>query len=145
MGNLSLPARDSVAAQINLFERAKAEEGLSIDALHYRDNHLRKSTMRDWANGSAAMPAWAIGALGAAGVPDHLLTLVTAPWARSVTTDEETDTDFDDAADAADEVVREVRRARRPDSPGGTAIVHTEKAKIIPLMGVARAKLRRVG
>lgn len=144
MAELSIPARDSVAAQIELFRRAKAEEGLSQAVLHNRDNHLRKSTLRDWANGAAAMPAWAIGALGEAGVPDHLLTLVTAPWSRSVSTDEETDTDLDDAADAADEFVAEVRRARHPRSPGGTAIVPQERGVIVPIGRKARAKLARV-
>lgn len=144
MADLSLPARDSVAAQVEMFRRAKEDEGLSQAVLLVRDKHLRKSTLRDWANGAAAMPAWAIGALGEAGVPDHLLTLVTAPWSRSVRTDEETDADLDDAADAACEVADAVRRARHPSSPGGTAIVHTEKANIIPIARRAKAKLAKV-
>lgn len=144
MADLSLPARDSVAAQQELFRRAGSEEGLSLAALHARDKHLRMSTLRGWASGETAMPAWAIGALGEAGIPDHLLSLVTAPWTRSVVTDEETDSDMDDAADAAGEVVTAVRRARHPNSPGGVAIVHTEKAEIVPLVRRARAKLRKV-
>jgi hypothetical protein len=144
MADLSIPARNSVAAQQELFARAASDEGLSLAAIHALDKHLRMSTMRGWASGATQMPAWAIGALGEVGVPDHLLSLVTAPWMRSVITDEETDSDLDDAADAAADVVTAVRRARHPQSPGGVAIVHTETAQIKPLVRRAHAKLRRV-
>jgi hypothetical protein len=142
MADLSLPARDSVAAQAEMFRLAQADHGLSLRVLSQR-SPISYGTLRGWQNG-AAMPAWAIGELADAGIPDELLSLITEPWKRSIVTDDETETDIDDAAEAADDVVAEVRRARHPRSPGGTAIVHTEKAKIIPLVRKARAKLRSV-
>ena len=142
MADLSLPARDSVAAQQDMFRLAQKECGLSLRAISQR-SPIAYNTLRGWAQG-AAMPAWALGELADAGVPDHLLSLITAPWKRSVMTDEETDADFDDAADAAGEFAAAVRRARSPSSPGGTNIVHGEKAEIIPIGRRARAKLRRV-
>lgn len=86
MADLSLPARDSVDAQRELFRRAASEHQLPIAALA-RLSGISASTLKGW-NDGAAMPAWAIGALGAAGVPDELLSLVTSPWSRSVVTDD---------------------------------------------------------
>lgn len=142
MADLSIPARNSVAAQQELFRLAQHECGLSLRALS-QISSIPFSTLKGWRDGSA-MPAWAMGELADAGVPDHLLSLVTAPWKRSVITDEDSDSDLDDAADAADEFATEVRRARHPKSPGGTAIVHGEKALIIPIGRRAKAKLARV-
>jgi hypothetical protein len=139
MADLSLPARDSVAAQAEMFRLAQAECGLSLRAISQR-SPIPCSTLKGWRDG-AAMPAWAIGELGDAGVPDHLLSLVTAPWKRSVLTDEETDSDLDDAADAAGEFAASVRRARHPQSPGGVHIVPQERAEIVPIGRKARAKL----
>lgn len=142
MADLSLPARDSVAAQQELFRLAQKECGLSLRVLSQRAP-IPYSTLKGWRDG-AAMPAWAIGELGDAGVPDHILSLVTAPYKRTILTDEESETDLDDAAEAADEVASAVRRARHPNSPGGPAIVHCERANIVPLVRRAKSKLARV-
>lgn len=142
MAEIPLPARDSIAAQQTMFRRAQAEFGLSLRVLSER-SPIAYGTLRGWYEG-AAMPAWAIGALGDAGIPDELLSLLTSPWKRSVSTDEENDADLDDAADAAGEVERAVRRARHPASPGGVAIVPQERATIVPLVQTAKAKLARV-
>lgn len=142
MADISIPARNSVAAQQELFRLAQKECGLSLRVISQL-SPIPYNTLRGWAGGSA-MPAWAIGELADAGVPDHLLSLITAPWKRSILTDEDTDSDLDDAADAADEFATAVRRARHPKSPGGTAIVHGEKAEIIPIGRRAKAKLAAV-
>jgi len=142
MAELSLPARDSVEAQRELFRRAK-NKGLSIAVLCKRDTTLSPSTLRGWASGETAMPAWAIGALGEAGVPDHLLSLVTEPFARCVVTEEGSDGDLDTAALEAGEFAASVQRARHPASPGGTAIVPQEVAIIVPLKQRAAASMRR--
>lgn len=143
MADLSIPARDSVAAQIEMFRRAKADEGLSVAVLHQRDRHLKLATLRGWASGAAAMPAWAIGALGEAGVPDHLLSLVTEPFARCVTTEDDGDGDLDTAAGEAIDFASAVSRARHPASPGGTAIVPQEVAAIVPKLQRAKSALAR--
>lgn len=134
MADLSPAARDSVAKQHELFRRADAEEGLSINVLYERTPskyRISKSTMRGWKAG-AAMPAWAIGALGEAGVPDHLLSLVLAPYGRRVMTEDEGEGDLDTAADEALDFAHEVQKARSPKSPGGIAIVPQEAAVIQP-------------
>lgn len=145
MADLSLPARDSVAAQAVLFERAKAEESLSLQILAKR-SRIPFNTLRGWANGTQ-MPAWALGALGEAGVPDHLLSLVTAPFCRHIGSDEQDEATIDDAGESAHELAGAVRRARHPASPGGVAIVHTELAEIIPIArrtaGQSRSVARR--
>jgi hypothetical protein len=143
MAELTMPARDSVAAQREMFRRAQAEEGLSLAVLHQRDKHLRLSTLRSWATGGTAMPAWAIGALGEAGIPDHLLSLVAEPFGRGVFTTEDGEGDLDTAADEATEFAQLVQRARHPRSPGGVAIVPQEAAVIHPQRQKAQAALQR--
>ena len=142
MADLSLPARDSVAAQKELFRRA-GQKGLSLIVLSKRDDCLKLSTLRGWASGATAMPAWAIGALGEAGVPDHLLSLVTEPWRRCIVTEIDGDGDLDTAAIEANDFAGEVARARHPQSPGGIAIVPQEAAIILPKAQRACAAIRR--
>ena len=145
MADLSAPARDSVAAQRKMFTEAEAKLGLSIAVLHKRtpaEHRISSSTMKGWRDG-AAMPAWAIGALGEAGIPDDLLSLVLEPFARHVGTDEDGDGDLDTAADAAIEFAHSVARARSPHSPGGVAIVPQECAVIVPKGKRACAAIRR--
>lgn len=142
MGNLSPPARDSVAAQAEMFRRAKQEFGLSIPVLA-KLTPIPKTTMEGWEK-ETAMPAWAIGALGEAGVPDHLLSLITAPWQRCVVTEEDgEDGDLDTAALAANDFAATVLGARSPKSPGGVAIVPQEAAIIHPKRQRAVALMRR--
>src|SRR4051812_3030773 len=120
MTDLSLPGRDSVDAQTELFRRAAQEESLTIPVLHQRNKHLKTSTMKGWAAG-ACMPAYAIGELRQAGVPEHLLSLVLEPYSMHVGDDEDGEGDLDTAADEAIEFAHEVQRARSPKSPGGIA------------------------
>lgn len=142
MADLTIAARNSKANQIELFRRAKTEEGLDIPTL--LDNYpFKESTLREWSKGLAAMPAWSLGALGKAGVPEHLLSLVLEPFHRHVGKDPDGEGDFDEAADDADELAAEVRKARSLKSPGGSAIVPQEKARIIPLLRKSAASSRR--
>ena len=141
LADLSLPARDSVSAQSELFRRAAAEEGLSLRAIAAK-TPIPFSTLKGWRDG-AAMPAWALGALGDAGVPDALLSLITAPWKRCVVTEEDGEGDLDTAAIAANDFAGSVQKARHPKSPGGIAIVPQEAAVIHPIRQRATAALRR--
>lgn len=142
MAELSLPARDSVTAQADMFRRAKDEEGLGIGALSKR-SPIPYGTLKGWSEG-AAMPAWALGALATAGVPDHLLSLILEPFNRHVGTDETGETDYDDAAQVGLELAGTVQKARRPDSPGGPRIVHSEAAEIKSVAQRAVSIVRRV-
>lgn len=86
MADIPIPGRDSIDAQADLFRRLFKETGLTPRALAAR-SPLHEGTIKGWASG-AAMPAWALGALGEAGVPDHLLSLVLAPFGRTICSDE---------------------------------------------------------
>lgn len=141
MADLPLPARNSVAAQAELFRRAALEEALPLRAIEVQSG-ISYSTLKGWRDG-AAMPAWALGALGDAGVPDHLLSLVTAPWKRAIYTEEEGEGDLDTAAIAASDFSSEVQRARHPQSPGGVQIIPQEKAIIEPKRQRAGAAIQR--
>jgi hypothetical protein len=143
MSELCAPAQDSKDAQAELFRLAKSELGLSLETIHNRYKPLKVSTMREWAKGVAAMPAWAIGALGQAGVPDELLSLVLQPFARHVGTDEDGEGDLDTAGLDAGDAAHAIARARHPNSPGGIAIVPQERAAIVPLLRKSVASGRR--
>lgn len=93
MADLCPAGRDSVDAQRELFRLAAKECGLTIPVIAGR-SPLSISTMKGWRDG-AAMPAWAIGALGEAGVPDHLLSLITDPFGRAVLTPNPEDGDLE--------------------------------------------------
>jgi hypothetical protein len=141
MANLSTPARNSVNAQIEMFRLAKADHGLTPAAIS-KLTPISKSTLEGWAEG-AAMPAWALGALGEAGIPDHLLSMILEPFSRHVGTDEDGEGDLDTAADEALEFAHSVQRARSPKSPGGVAIVPQERLVIVPKGNRACASIRR--
>lgn len=141
MAEIPLPGRDSVAAQAELFRRAQSEEGLSIAVIAQR-SPLSKSTMKGWANGTA-MPAWAVGALGDAGVPDHLLSLIYEPFGKHVSSNADDDSDIDGLAEDASEFTHEYSRARHPNSPGGVHIVPQEKLVLVPLGQKLKARARR--
>lgn len=125
MADVPLPGRDSVEAQRELFRLAAKECGLTIPVIVAR-SPLKLSTVKGWRDGTA-MPAWAIGALGAAGVPDHLLSLVLEPFGKHVESDEHDDGDLDalgregahylaEKADAeADGVVTPIEKGRLKD------------------------------
>jgi hypothetical protein len=141
MADIPLPGRDSVEAQREMFRLAAKECGLTLDTIVAR-SPLKLSTLKGWRDG-AAMPLWAAGALGAAGVPDHLLSLLLAPFGKHIGTDEDGEGDLDTAALDAGEVQHAVAKARHPNSPGGIAIVPQERAEIVPLMRRSIASGRR--
>ncbi len=142
MCNLPADARNSVAAQTDLFRFAARDHGLSIKVLHLRTD-IPMSTLAGWSSGTV-MPAWGLFKLGRdGGVPDHLLSLVGEPFERHVGTDESGDGDLDTAALDATSFARAVAAARHPAGPGGTAIVPQEVAMIVPFARQAIASMRR--
>lgn len=143
MSRYSAPGQDSLAAQHELFRLAESEYSLSIPVLAKRNKQLNTSTMKAWKRG-AAMPVTALGELKVAGVPDHLLTLVFAPYAAAFASEpDDSEGDLDTAATEALEFAGEVQKARHPNSPGGLAIVPQEKALIEPKRQRAAAAIRR--
>jgi hypothetical protein len=135
-------ARNSVEAQERLFRLAERDYGLSIKALHL-ETRIPRTTLEGWKKG-ATMPAWALGALGKAGVPDYLLSLVLHPFRRHVGTDTNGD-------GALDELVRETAgftndylQATDPKSPGGRNVIPMEHAKLAERALVIEAKARAV-
>jgi hypothetical protein len=128
MCNLSGLARNSVLAQERMFRLAERDFGLSIKALHL-ETEIPVTTLQGWKNGTT-MPAWAMGALGRAGVPDHLLSLLLNPFARHVGTDTNGDGTLDELARETAGFTSDYLEATAPTSPGGPNVIPMEKAKL---------------
>lgn len=142
MTDLCQAARNSVAAQSDMFRFAERDHALSIRVLHLRTD-IPMSTLAGWAKGTV-IPAWGLFKLGKQGrIPDHLLSLVGEAFERHVGTDESGEGDLDTAALDASEFARAVQQARHPASPGGVAIVPQEVARIVPFAKQATASARR--
>lgn len=139
MADIPLPGRDSIEAQREMFRLAERECGLSIAAIASR-SPLHLGTLKGWRDG-AAMPAWAVGALGTAGVPDHLLSLLLAPFGRHVGTDEGSDGDLDVLGREAAHFVGD-----KLDAEADGKVTHIEKARLqqsaARIAGVARKAAR---
>lgn len=138
MADLSPRARNSVALQQEMFRLADRDYGLSVAVLA-RSSGISPSTIKGWRDG-AAMPLWAIGELS---IPDDIASLVLAPFAKHIGTDEDGEGDLDTAALDAGEAQQAVQRARHPNSPGGVSIVPQEVAAIVPLLRKSVASGRR--
>lgn len=124
-----------------MFRRAASEHGLTLNVLSQR-SPIALSTLRGWSYG-AAMPAWSIGCLAEAGIPDDLLSLLLEPFARHVGSDGNTEVMFDHAAADAMAFATQASAARSPDSPGGTTIVPQEAGVLRKLACKLAASARR--
>ncbi|HEX7720482.1 MAG TPA: hypothetical protein VF389_11800 [Woeseiaceae bacterium] len=80
MADLSRRARNSVSLQSEMFRLAERDHGLSIKVLLAGNKHLKDSTLRGWASGATAMPAYGVGELRRAGMPVHLLGFILDPF-----------------------------------------------------------------
>lgn len=131
LADIPLPGQNSIEAQAEMFRLAKRDYGLTLRVIA-ENSPLKLSTLKGWCSGSA-MPAWAIGALGEAGVPDHLLSLVYKPFGRHVgTTDAEACVDR--IGELAIQLAQLVMKARDPNGPGQSAVVPQERVKIAEIL-----------
>lgn len=128
MCNMNELARNSVQAQERMFRLAERDYGLSVKTL-VLETGIPKTTLEGW-RGGVTMPAWALGALGKAGVPDHLLSLILHPFARHVGTDDNGDGALDELARETAGFTADYLQATAPASPGGSNIVPMERAKL---------------
>lgn len=142
MCNLNALARNSVTAQERMFRLAERDHGLSIAALSL-ETGIPRNTLAGWKNG-ATMPAWALGALGRAGVPNHLLSLTLHPFHRHIGTDGSEEGAFHDAAMGAGEYNQEFLSATAPDSEMGPDLSPREKARLGEVAMRAGGRLRAV-
>lgn len=123
MADIPLPGRDSIDAQREMFRLAEKEEGLSLTVIAAR-SPLKHGTLKGWRDG-AAMPAWALGALAAAGVPDHLLSLLLAPFAKHIGSDETGDGDLDALGREGAHFL-----AEKADAEADGVVTHIERSKL---------------
>lgn len=142
MCNRNGKARLSVEAQERMFRLAERDFSLSLPILS-ADTGIPLNTLRGWKNG-ATMPAWAVGALAEAGVPDYLLSLVLHPFHRIVTTEKPGDGAFHEAASEAVSFGAEFLSATSPDSEAGPDLSPRERARLAERALRAGAKMRAV-
>lgn len=107
MADLSQLARNSIALQYEMFRLAEHEHGLSL-AILAKTRGIAPSTLKGWRDG-AAMPAWALGELR---LPDDVVSIILAPFARHVGTDEPGAGDLDELACEAAGLVSEYVEAK---------------------------------
>lgn len=135
MADVPKSGRDSVAQQAEMFRLAESRYGLTI-AIISRESGISLSTIKGWRGGSA-MPAWALGALADAGVPDHLLSLVTLPGGKVIHSSGEPD--LDQLAIECGAFASMYGAARTPGSEAQIHLGHTEKAELFEQAGKVRA------
>lgn len=88
-------SRLTIEAQRRFFRIAKRDHGLSRKVLHI-DTGIPLSTLKSW-EADTAMTLSAFNRLARAGVPDHLLSLLTDPGEKHVCTNGDDD-DLDELA-----------------------------------------------
>jgi|GEM_PF-3314115 hypothetical protein len=135
MSDVTQIGRDSVEQQAELFRIAEHRYGLKIGMIAEKSG-ISLSTLKGWRSG-AAMPAWALGALGGVGVPDHVLSLVTLPGRKAVHSTG--DVDLDDLAVACGEFSAAYGQARTPNSEASIHLGHVEKANLEALAAKVRS------
>jgi hypothetical protein len=133
--------RNYVDAQIEMFRQARYDHGLPPSVLA-KKSHIPLTTINGWAGGTA-MPAWAFSIL-CRFIPDEVTNLLMEPSAKSIVPTDSEDAQLEDIFCEAAELVCEVQRARHPASPGGVAIVHSEKGPIKKRIRTVGAKARAV-
>lgn len=142
MCNRTAKARNSVSAQERMFRLAERDYDLSLPILS-ADSGIPLNTLRGW-KGGATMPAWALGALKEAGVPEYLLSLVLRPYDLVVSHEQPGDGALHEAATEAAGFGHEYLSATSPGSEGGSKITPREAAKLGERAARAAHKLRAV-
>lgn len=142
MCNRTLQARLSVEAQERMFRLAERDFGLSVSILA-AESGIPINTLRGWKDG-ATMPAWALGALAQAGVPDYLLSLPLRPFERALAKETLEDGTYHKAAVEASAYSQEYLSATSPDSEAGPDLSPREKAKLAETAARAGGTLRAV-
>jgi hypothetical protein len=138
----SKSAQLSVLAQERMFRLAERDHDLSLRTLAL-ESGIPLRTLQNWKAG-AVMPAWALFALGKAGVPDHLTSLVGNAFGKHVGTDHIEDGGLHEAATEAIGFGHEYLNAASADSEGGPIITPRERAKLGERAMRAAGKLRAV-
>lgn len=142
MCNRTEKARHSVTAQERMFRLAERDYDLSLPILA-AESGIPLNTLRGW-KGGATMPAWALGALGEAGVPDYLLSLVLRPYDRVVEHEKAGEGALHEAATEAIGFGHEFLECTRPDSENGPDLSPRERARLSERALRAGHKLRAV-
>jgi hypothetical protein len=142
MADLAPICRDSVEAQADAFRLAK-RDGFDVDVLHHRSK-IPASTLKGWASGRTAMPAWAAGFLIAKGFPPEHMSLIYEPFRVHFASDEEGDEEaFYALQEKCLDFLGIKAAARSKRSPGGPAIVVQEKSKLRTKAGEIATVARR--
>ena len=122
-----------LANQRTMYRLAECGFGFSQKAIHLLTG-MSLSVIGQYARGETAMGGAAILKLSAIrDFPAELLTLLYAGTGRIIVDTPElmgSTADYDDIARGALALACEVQAARSENSPGGTAIVHTEEELI---------------
>lgn len=135
-------AQHSVQAQERMFRLAERDHDLPLRVLA-AESKIPLRTLQNWKNG-AVMPAWALFALGAAGVPDYLTSLIATPFQKVVGSESVEEGAYHNAAIEASGYQSEFLEATSPDSELGPDLSPRERARLSERAARAGGALRAV-
>ena len=138
----SRDAQHSVQAQERMFRLAERDHDLSLRTLA-AESGIPLRTLQNWKAG-AVMPAWALFALGRAGVPDYLASLIASPFSKVVGTDLIEEGSYHEAAKESQAFGSEYLECTAPESEMGPELSPREKARLGETASRAGGKLRAV-
>jgi hypothetical protein len=138
----SKPAQLSVLAQERMFRLAERDHDLPLRTLA-AESGIPLRTLQNWKAG-AVMPAWALFALGEAGVPDYLTSLVGNPFAKHIGTNGAEEGTYHKAAVDASGYQAEFLECTSPESEAGPDLSPREKARLAEIAARAGGTLRAI-
>jgi hypothetical protein len=130
-----------IALQGDMFRLARRDYALSYKRLSLLSG-IPDSTIESWAKG-VAMPLHGFIAL-APHIPDDLLSMVVEPAGKFVGTFEPSGNDLHDLSTDCADYQAAMARATHPNSPGGVAVVPSERGGLRDISRRMAPKARAV-
>ncbi len=134
--------QDVAAAQERMLRLAARDHGIT-KAVIAAETRIPIGTVRSWYRATAPVAmSLADFVLVCRVIPDSLTSLCLEPSAKHIGTNGDDEGDLDAVASHAGDFAHEHQKARHPASPGGTAIVPQEAARLHEIRGGLVAKAR---
>lgn len=134
--------QDVLANQERMLRLAERDFGITAKVIA-AETGVPLPTVQSWRRAAPVAMSLADFVLVCRVIPDSLTSLCTEPSGKHVGTNGDDEGDLDAVASHAGEFAHEYQKARHPASPGGTAIVPQEAARLHEIRGGLVAKARK--